>query len=189
MADFTNDISEAKSVDSYTDKLREPEFEAYDMVLDALLTDASRYEGELRKSLINTYTLKTAINKAESQKRIAKVYFHSEKEFDKGLSIVKTEIENLRDAKSDMEARETDEARKISFRLVEIYVGFFLGFLVAYINYVAVYLKTDPLQPNLLGWFFVLYALGCGLIYSAIGAIARVTVEKFEEEIPSEKET
>ncbi len=176
LADFVNDVNEGKLLDSYEDKLCVPEFEAYEQVLSELIENATEYENELKKSLVSVHRLRMTINEAERQRRKARVLFQIERKPNDAISLLKGEAENICKARSDMEASEADEKRKVSFRLVEIYVGWFVGLLIAYVTYLGIYHQTPIDQSFVLG-FTLLFILGCALIYVAIGALARVKIE------------
>ena len=163
------DIVDDKPIDHYYDKLCEPEFEAYDGILNRLVSEISEYADELEEYLIDTSELRIAIEKAKRQRAKAKVYFFNEKKLDEGISLLEKEAEKLYSAKSEWKAKESSLRRKTTSTLVNRWL-ILLGILLpVYVTTMIFYFETNPLETSSLILFIFLYFMGCLAIYTIMG--------------------
>lgn len=158
----------------YLRKIQEAEFKAYKEILEKLLKQASEYASKLEESLINVSELLRAVNRAKRHLNKATACFYEEGKRDEAINIAKREVENVAEARTDMEARESEEKRKVSFKLVTYFLAFFTAILVPYFTYMVGFLHADPLNPNSVLGLLLLYLIGCFTIYVAIGYLSRV---------------
>lgn len=164
----------ARLVKSTLDNIHNVEFEACSKVLSNLTEKYSKYAQELEESLIDTGELRRAIYEAQRQKSKAGLKGRETTTVKDSIEILDKEIEKLSIAYSDMQAKAPGERRKVSFKLVEIFIAYLLGTLGAYITYKILYLHSDPFEINSIGLFAAFYLISCIGIYVAIGWIARV---------------
>lgn len=150
------------------------EYNACDIVLTKLIERFSAYARELEESLINTGDLRKAINEAKRHQAAARATSNTDEGIRSSVKILDGDIEALSAAHSTMEANEPEEKRRITFKLVEIYMAYLTILVGGFIAYAVGYPNSQPFSSgNLLALGFV-FVFGCVAIYVAIGALAKV---------------
>lgn len=150
------------------------EYSACDIMLTKLIERFSAYARELEESLINTGDLRKAINEAKRHQATAHATSNTDEGIRRSVKILDDDIEALSAAHSTMVANEPEEKRRITFRLVEIFMGFLGILVVVFVAYAARYPNSEPFSPVNFLFLGLVFMLGCFAIYSAIGAIAKV---------------
>jgi hypothetical protein len=155
-------------------KIYNVEHEACNKALSKLIERFSKYAEELEESLIDTGELRKTIYEAQRQQSTADLKGDEITAIKDCIVILDKEIEKLSAAYSGMQAKAPGEKRKISFKLVEIFIAYLACILIPYITYEIAYLHSDPFEVKSIGLFAAFYLLSCIAIYVAIGWIARV---------------